>query len=77
MKIGLCKDCKFWDSETYRCTRVGYADIELDNSAFEVIATADDDQGAYGELHTGPLFGCLKFEPKYTYKPRVYNSKED
>ena len=63
--MGLCKDCKFWDIDyDGECERVGYADIDLDDSSFELECGADDDQGSYAKLITGPNFGCIKFEPK-------------
>ena len=39
-------------------------DITIDDSAFEIEFGADDDQGSYARLITGPNFGCIKFESK-------------
>jgi hypothetical protein len=62
MKMGNCKDCRFW-GRNY----VGVCDtIELgwktDNDLDAVIlADAADDSGLNAKLQTGPMFGCIKF----------------
>ena len=63
--IKICKNCKFWGIDyDNECDRVGYADIELDDSSFDIEHGADDDQGSFAQLITGPNFGCIKFESK-------------
>ena len=67
--INHCKDCKFWsndiDLECDYSNNNTHKDIFFDNSSFELDSGADDDQGSYAKLMTGPMFGCIKFEVKY------------
>jgi hypothetical protein len=65
--MGQCRDCRFWDTQGV-CSRVGYADVDLDDSSFEIVSSADDDQGSWGQLVTGPNFGCIKFERRVQYE---------
>ena len=61
----ICKNCKFWGVDyDNACDRVGNGDPDLDDSEFDIDFGADDDQGSFAELITGPNFGCIKFENK-------------
>ncbi len=59
-KIGKCRTCVYWgvDYEGV-CDRVGFADVELDDSSFELDLQAADDYGLSGRLVTGQNFGCV------------------
>lgn len=69
--MGNCKDCKHWDARCSMCEGVdwidGYEDdltIPCKGDMFAVYVDAPDDQGLSVHLKTGPLFGCVKFQPK-------------
>lgn len=64
----FCKDCKFWDRDTYtqpRCARIEWFNGQkIAPSEAMIDATAHDDSGLQCNLFTGPEFGCVKFDPK-------------
>ena len=69
--MGNCKDCKFWEEhqdgrkEWNTCEAadwVEYGDV-IGESDIAIYATALDDTGLMTGLKTGPMFGCVKFQP--------------
>lgn len=69
--MGYCKDCKHWyiaSGHTHwnTCEAVDSAehDEKIPEDGFALYADALDDSGLESGLKTGPLFGCLKFQPK-------------
>jgi hypothetical protein len=63
--MGKCKDCQWWiKNRGYSsCDKVNH-DYNDGDTAFEIEADADDDQGLEVELITGPEFGCVLFKGK-------------
>ena len=62
-KMGKCKNCKFWGVDYQKvCSLAEYAND--DDSSFKINYGSNDDQGSWGQLITGPNFGCIKFEEK-------------
>lgn len=70
--MGNCKDCKFWEShfdgrkEWHTCEAADWVDREdkIGEEGFALYAEALDDSGLMAGLKTGPLFGCIKFQPR-------------
>lgn len=76
--MGNCKDCKFWDRawlnskfNMAECDAFGYYDPvygpygpkpEEDDAAFDL--RVNDDYGLTHKFMTGPMFGCVKFQPR-------------
>ena len=64
--MGRCKNCRWW-GRVYerRCDFVdtSFAD-ENKATTFNIVVTADDDQGLEAVLKTGPEFGCIHFNPE-------------
>lgn len=60
--MGRCKNCRWW-GRVYEgcCDNVGAGN---EATAFDIVATADDDQGLEVVLKTGPEFGCIHFNPE-------------
>ena len=64
-EIGKCKDCIYWSKDyESECDLVGHNDTLEDDKSFVLKYEADDDQGLYGMLLTGPNFGCIQFKGK-------------
>jgi len=73
--MGNCKDCRFWKHHNdhfkrkwNECEAVDLKDhysdkLEKDDD-FGVYAYASDDTGLNSGLLTGPMFGCIKFQPE-------------
>lgn len=68
--MGLCKDCKYWESHTdvfkkswCTCEAVDWVerDDKIEDNEVALFASASDDTGLRAGLKTGPLFGCIKF----------------
>jgi hypothetical protein len=69
--MGNCKDCQYWDLDTYNWNTswsicacvddVRYSE-KIDASSFAMYADAHDDSGLEYGLKTGPMFGCVKFK---------------
>lgn len=70
--MGTCKDCFWWGRDYVgACDRVGLSTDDRSNihsqkgkDRFYISFGADDDQGSFARLHTGPEFGCTHFEQK-------------
>jgi len=62
---GTCKDCRHWQNKS-TCGLAEFVEKreKLAGDAFGVYAGAADDTNLEFDLKTGPLFGCVKFEPK-------------
>lgn len=71
--MGNCKDCKFWDRDWYdtranaaECDAFGYIDygqkLEDNDAMFNL--SVSDDYGLKHQFMTGPMFGCVKFQPR-------------
>ena len=72
-QFGHCKDCKFWEQHVdfyntkwRTCEAADFADYvdQVADDAFAVYADAADDTGLVWWVKTGPMFGCVKFEPQ-------------
>lgn len=70
---GHCKDCKHWHVALGHTNwnTCEYPDtVEYDQKIAEddiaLYADAHDDSGLQSGMKTGPLFGCIKFQPKST-----------
>lgn len=70
--MGHCKDCKFWESHGDRrnnswhtCELPDWVEREakVGDDSFAIYAEAHDDSGLTAGLKTGPMFGCIKFQP--------------
>jgi hypothetical protein len=64
-----CKDCTHW--RYGKCTKADILDLEEkpEKDNFGIFAYADDDQGLWVELRTGPDFGCVKFKSLHQDPP--------
>ena len=69
--MGHCKDCKHWHvalghTTWNTCEGVDSAeyDEKIPDDGFAMYASAHDDSGLESGLKTGPMFGCIKFQPK-------------
>ena len=72
MATGNCKDCRFWEShtdswnKTWRtCEAADWVarDDKIADDAFAIYAEALDDSGLEAGMKTGPMFGCVRFQP--------------
>lgn len=68
--MGNCKDCRHWDELFSICVGVDWIDVFEDDvkpmdkaNGFAIAVCAPDDQGLTIHLKTGPLFGCVQFQP--------------
>jgi hypothetical protein len=70
--MGHCKDCKHWESHTagpnkswHTCEAPDWVDYDakIGDGDFAIYAHASDDTGLTAGLKTGPMFGCIKFQP--------------
>jgi len=70
---GNCKDCRYWErhidirnKKFSTCGRVDWVDYadKIPEDGAAIYAYASDDSGMEVGLKTGPLFGCVKFQPK-------------
>lgn len=70
--MGHCKDCKHWHvalgHTTWNTCEAVDSGVEHDqvipDDSFAMYADASDDSGLDYGLKTGPLFGCIKFQPR-------------
>lgn len=70
--MGNCKDCKYWEAHNDGRNRwntceaadwVYYKD-KIGDSDIAIFADASDDTGLDCGLKTGPMFGCVKYQPE-------------
>ena len=62
MNKKICKNCEYWGVEyPGACDFVNTIPVEKKETRFEVKCDANDDQGLYSMLMTGPEFGCIHF----------------
>lgn len=71
--MGHCKDCKHWHQalghtswNTCEAPDTVVYDAVIADDTFALYAEAHDDSGLEYGLKTGPMFGCVKFEPRTT-----------
>ena len=64
-----CKDCKFWSVNTVAlqkpwttCERLDW--VPINHPLAEDNAALYSDAGEDTGLKTGPMFGCVKFQPR-------------
>ena len=71
--MGHCKDCNYWDSHVdtrnkswHTCEASDWVerDATIGDEDLAVYASATDDTGLDAGLKTGPMFGCVKFQPR-------------
>jgi hypothetical protein len=61
----ICKNCKMWgDYIPETCDYLSGIGANEGAKRFEIISSADDDQGLEAFLKTGPEFGCVHFVTK-------------
>lgn len=63
--MGNCKDCTKWYRRDQTC-RVDWVERSdrVEEGEMAIFAEAHDDSGLMAGLKTGPLFGCVQFQPK-------------
>ncbi len=66
-----CKDCRHWHQalghdnwNTCEAPDAAEYDDKIPDDGFALYADAHDDSGLSYGLKTGPMFGCIKFQPK-------------
>jgi len=64
--MGNCKDCKKYDKRGQFCNAAYWVEPreKLATDALAFYANAHDDSGLEAGVKTGPMFGCIKFQPK-------------
>lgn len=70
--MGNCKDCRHWEHHIdmrgkrwSTCNAVEWVayDASIDERGSAIFADAHDDSGLDAGLKTGPMFGCVQFQP--------------
>jgi alpha-N-acetylglucosamine transferase len=55
-----CESCQYWENGYCDFPNTTLSEKRNAGDAFvEIVATADDDQGLFASLKTGPKFGCI------------------